>query len=129
MNKRTQSNIELKVEGFPPAPFLKGFCLINLNPRLVLQHLRENQTNGGDLENLSAKLATIAKEKGSTDNITIIVVLLKPVMEVICPPLVPDQVEGREAPHTHGITSTSSYVFANGDSGPLILVKMFFFVK
>ena len=31
--------------------------------RLVLQHLRENQTNGGDLENLSAKLATIAKEK------------------------------------------------------------------
>ena len=38
-------------------------------------------------------------------------------MEVICPPLVPDQVEGREAPHTHGITSTSSYVFANGDSG------------
>ena len=27
------------------------------------------------------------------------------------------QVEGREAPHTHGITSTSSYVFANGDSG------------
>ena len=44
-------------------------------------------------------------------------VLLKPVMEVICPPLVPDQVEGREAPHTHGITSTSSYVFANGDSG------------
>ena len=43
--------------------------------------------------------------------------LLKPVMEVICPPLVPDQVEGREAPHTHGITSTSSYVFANGDSG------------
>ena len=30
------------------------------------------------------------------------------------------QVEGREAPHTHGITSTSSYVFANGDSGPLL---------
>jgi len=85
--------------------------------RLVFQHLKEHQTNGGDLENLSAKLATIAKEKGSTDNITIIVVLLKPVMELICPPLVPDEAEGREAPHTHGITSTSSYVFANGDSG------------
>jgi len=85
--------------------------------RLVFQHLKEHQTNGGDLENLSAKLATIAKEKGSTDNITIIVVLLKPVKELICPPLVPAEVEGREAPHTHGITSTSSYVFANGDSG------------
>ena len=62
-------------------------------------------------------------------------VLLKPVMELICPPLVPDEVrvkagpsfegeqiqaDGREAPHTHGITSTSSYVFANGDSGPLL---------
>ena len=69
-------------------------------------------------------------------------VLLKPVKELICPPLVPAevrvkagpsfegeqksfegeqlQVEGREAPHTHGITSTSSYVFANGDSGPLL---------
>ena len=31
--------------------------------RLVFQHLKEHQTNGGDLENLSAKLATIAKEK------------------------------------------------------------------
>ena len=29
----------------------------------VFQHLKEHQTNGGDLENLSAKLATIAKEK------------------------------------------------------------------
>ena len=62
-------------------------------------------------------------------------VLLKPLKELICPPLVPAevrvkagssfereemQVEGREAPHTHGITSTSSYVFANGDSGPLL---------
>ena len=82
--------------------------------------------------------------QGSTDNITIIVVLLKPIKELICPPLVPDEVrflmrailvglklaffessfqremtqaEGREAPHTHGITSTSSYVFANGDTG------------
>ena len=57
-------------------------------------------------------------------------------MELICPPLVPDEVrvksassfeeerfqaEGREAPHTHGITSTSSYVFANGDSGLAII--------
>jgi len=85
--------------------------------RLVFQHLKEHQSNGGDLENLSAKLATIAKEKGSSDNITIIVVLLKPVKELICPPLVPEEAEGREAPHTHGITSTSSYVFANGDTG------------
>ena len=34
------------------------------------------------------------------------------------------QAEGRDAPHTHGITSTSNYVFANGDTGQLlILVK------
>merc|ERR1719462_855341 len=85
--------------------------------RLVFQHLKEHQTDGGDLENLAAKLATIAKEKGSTDNITIIVVLLKPVKELICPPLVPEEAEGRDAPHTHGITSTSNYVFANGDAG------------
>merc|ERR1719209_786704 len=85
--------------------------------RLVFQHLKEHQTDGGDLENLAAKLATIAKEKGSTDNITIIVVLLKPIKELICPPLVPEEVEGRDAPHTHGITSTSNYVFANGDTG------------
>merc|ERR1719317_1203757 len=85
--------------------------------RLVFQHLKEHQTDGGDLENLAAKLATIAKEKGSTDNITIIVVLLKPIKELICPPLVPEEAEGRDAPHTHGITSTSNYVFANGDTG------------
>ena len=60
-----------------------------LATEIVFQHLRENQTNGGDLENLSAKLATVAKEKGSADNITIIVVLLKTVQELVTPPLCP----------------------------------------
>ena len=31
--------------------------------------------------------------QGSTDNITIIVVLLKPIKELICPPLVPEEVK------------------------------------
>ena len=84
---------------------------------LVYKHLRTNQASGGDLENLSAKLATVAKEKGSSDNITIVVVLLKPLQEIVCPPLCPDQVDGREAPHTHGITSTSAYVLGNPGSG------------
>jgi len=78
---------------------------------VVMTYLKENQTRDGDLENLSAKLASVAKEKGSSDNITIIVILLKPVQELILPPLVPDQCDGRDSPHTHGITSTSDYVF------------------
>ena len=89
---------------------------------LLTRHPRTNQASGGDLENLSAKLATVAKEKvpplaslnpalydkgliplppclavipfpqGSSDNITIVVVLLKPLQEIVCPPLCPDQV-------------------------------------
>jgi len=78
---------------------------------IVINHLKENQTREGDLDNLAAKLATVAKEKGSSDNITIIVILLKSVQELVVPPLVPDQVEGRDTPHSHGITSTSDYVF------------------
>jgi len=85
---------------------------------IVINHLKENQTRDGDLDNLAAKLATVAKEKGSSDNITIIVILLKSVQELVVPPLVPDQVEGRDTPHSHGITSTSDYVFrVSGGSG------------
>ena len=40
-----------------------GDFLLPLSSRLVFQHLKEHQTDGGDLENLAAKLATIAKEK------------------------------------------------------------------
>jgi hypothetical protein len=66
---------------------------------------------------VSSKLATVAKQKGSSDNITIIVVLLKPVQELVCPPLVPDQVDGRSDPHTYGITSTSEYVLGAPEGG------------
>jgi len=50
---------------------------------IVLQHLDENKLNGGDIENLSARLASAAKDKGSGDNITIIVIFIKTVDEVI----------------------------------------------
>ena len=33
---------------------------------IVLQHLDENKLNGGDIENLSARLASAAKDKGSS---------------------------------------------------------------
>jgi len=77
---------------------------------IVFDHLEEKKCDGGDIENISARLATLAKEKGSSDNITIIVVFLKPVDEVIklgnlsCRRSAPAEAD------FWGITSTSEYV-------------------
>ena len=36
---------------------------------IVFQHLEENKVSGGQIENIGARLATAAKDKGSGDNI------------------------------------------------------------
>merc|ERR1712142_1156769 len=74
---------------------------------IVFEHLEENKSDGGDIENISARLATIAKKKGSSDNITIIVVFLKPVDEVI-------KLGKLSCRGSSGITSTSEYVVSSG---------------
>ena len=76
---------------------------------IVFQHLEENRNTGGDIDNIGARLATAAKDKGSGDNITIIVVFIRPVEEVIARGR--DSKVGLEKPDIAGITSTSDYVF------------------
>jgi len=77
---------------------------------LVFQHLEENKMSGGDIENIGARLATAAKDKGSGDNITIIVIFIKPVEEVIS--LGKRQTAESSQPDIAGISSTSDYVFS-----------------
>lgn len=81
---------------------------------IVFDHLEENKASGGDIENISARLATMAKEKGSGDNITIIVVFLKPVDEVIKLGKPSTRASGSVEADIVGITSTSDYVFSTG---------------
>ena len=49
---------------------------------IVFQHLEENKMSNGDIDNISARLATAAKDKGSGDNITIIVIFIRPVQVI-----------------------------------------------
>ena len=79
---------------------------------LVYTHLEENQRAGGDIENLGARLATAAKDRGSGDNITIIVVFIMPVAEVIALGRRPVQGE----PDMEGVSSTCSYVRHGGSN-------------
>lgn len=81
---------------------------------LVFDHLEENKANGGDIDNISARLATLSKEKGSGDNITIIVVFLKPVEEVINLGKLSKRASGSGEADIAGITSTSNFVFSAG---------------
>jgi len=81
---------------------------------IVFDYLEEKKAEGGDIENISARLATIAKEKGSGDNITIIVVFLKPVEEVISLGKLTNRSSGSAEPDIAGITSTSDFVFSTG---------------
>jgi len=81
---------------------------------IVFDHLEENKSEGGDIENISSRLATLAKEKGSSDNITIIVVFLKPVEEVIKLGKLSSRSNGSAEADISGITSTSEYVFSVG---------------
>ena len=75
----------------------------------MFQHLEENKISGGQIENIGARLATAAKDKGSGDNITIIVVFIRPVEELIARGR--QQAAGLETPDIGGISSTSNYVF------------------
>jgi len=81
---------------------------------LVFDHLEENKANGGDIDNISARLATLSKEKGSGDNITIIVVFLKPVEELINLGKLSKRASGSAEADIAGITSTSTFVFSAG---------------
>ena len=54
-------------------------------------------------------MATAAKDKGSGDNITIIVVFIRPLEELIAKGR--QQAAGLESPDITGISSTSNYVF------------------
>jgi len=81
---------------------------------IVFDHLEEKKEQGGDIENISAKLATLAKDKGSGDNITIIVVFLKSVEEVIKLGKLSNRASGFAEPDINGITTTSEYVFSTG---------------
>jgi len=81
---------------------------------IVFDHLEEKKSEGGDIENISARLATLAKEKGSSDNITIIVVFLKPVDEVIKLGRLSSRGSGSAEADIVGISSTSEYVFSAG---------------
>jgi len=81
---------------------------------IVFDHLEEKKSDGGDIENISARLATLAKEKGSSDNITIIVVFLKPVDEVIKLGKLSCRGSDSAEADLSGITSTSEYVFSSG---------------
>jgi len=83
---------------------------------IVFDHLEEKKSEGGDIENISARLATLAKEKGSSDNITIIVVFLKPVDEVIQLGRLSSRGSGSAEADLVGISSTSEYVFSAGGS-------------
>jgi len=81
---------------------------------IVFDYLEEKISDGGDIENLSARLATLAKEKGSSDNITIIVVFLKPVDEVIKVGKLSCRRSAPAGADFSGITSTSKYVVSSG---------------
>ena len=81
---------------------------------IVFDHLEENKEQGGDIDNISAKLGIMAKEKGSTDNITIIVVFLKPLDEVMKLGKLTKRASGSAEPDIEGITTTSEYVFSTG---------------
>ena len=84
---------------------------------MVFAHIEENKSEGGDIEKISLRLATLAKEKGSSDNITIIVVFLKPVDEVI-------KLGRLSSRGYRGITSTSGYVQCSArDSGQGIAIR------
>ena len=75
----------------------------------MFQHLEENKNTGGEIDNIGARLATAAKDKGSGDNITIIVVFIRPVEELIAQGR--QNAAGLENPDIGGISSTSNYVF------------------
>jgi len=77
---------------------------------LVFDHLEENKSNGGDVENISSMLATIAKEKGSSDNITVIIIFLKPVEELIKLGKSSNRSHATNVTDTSGVTSTSEFV-------------------
>merc|ERR1712240_542094 len=79
---------------------------------IVFYHLEERKCDGGDIENISARLATIAKKKGSSDNITIIVVFLKPVDEVTKLGKLSCRGSDSTEAYLSGITSTSDYVLS-----------------
>ena len=76
---------------------------------IVFQHLEENSQSGGDIENIGARLATASKDRGSGDNITIIVVFIRPVEELIARGRGRDS--GQPGQDIEGVTSTSDYVF------------------
>merc|ERR1712240_193662 len=80
---------------------------------IVFYHLEERKCDGGDIENISARLATIAKKKGSSDNITIIVVFLKPVDEVTKLGKLSCRGSDSTEAYLSGIASTSNYVLSN----------------
>merc|ERR1712240_711060 len=79
---------------------------------IVFDHLEEKKCDGGDIENISARLATIAKKKGSSDNITIIVVFLKPVDEVTKLGKLSCRGSDSTEAYLSGVTSTSDYVLS-----------------
>ena len=80
---------------------------------IVYIHLEENRNSGGDIENIGARLATAAKDKGSGDNITIIVVFIKPVAEVIA--LGRRNTAGQE-PDMTGLSTTCDHVRSGGSA-------------
>eukprot|EP00092_Neocalanus_flemingeri_P027446 GFUD01029767.1.p1 GENE.GFUD01029767.1~~GFUD01029767.1.p1 ORF type:complete len:1184 (-),score=323.29 GFUD01029767.1:921-4472(-) len=81
---------------------------------IVFNHLEEKRAEAGDIGDICARLATKAKEKGSGDNITIIVVFLKSVEEVISLGKLSNRASGSAEADISGITTTSDYVFSSG---------------
>jgi len=81
---------------------------------IVYNHLEEKQMleDFELLQDIGARLAEVAKEKGSGDNITIIVVFLRPVREVLATRLARAAVA--LPADIGGITSTSAYVLSPG---------------
>jgi len=81
---------------------------------IVFDHLEEKKADGGDIDNISARLATVAKEKGSGDNITIIVIFLKPVEDVTSLGKLSIRANGSAEVDINGISSTSEFVLCAG---------------
>eukprot|EP00096_Caligus_rogercresseyi_P013561 TRINITY_DN61_c0_g1_i5.p1 TRINITY_DN61_c0_g1~~TRINITY_DN61_c0_g1_i5.p1 ORF type:complete len:1565 (+),score=563.19 TRINITY_DN61_c0_g1_i5:115-4695(+) len=77
----------------------------------VYRHLVEHAGNNGDIDKLSSELANLSKKAGSGDNISIVVVFIKPPAQLISEELARSEIghEKQEEDFT-GITSTCAYV-------------------
>ena len=64
-----------------------------------------------NLDLISQKLVTLAKDQGSSDNISIVVVFFKPIEELISVPHLPSAEPTKENLYA-GITSTCEFITA-----------------